>query len=124
MKISINNLNKVSAQKVFNFIGKHLLTQMEQSGDEYTCFYRFEKNDGKILTCAAGCLIPNNNYEKKMEGKHWSAVVRDWGLSKAHEDLIWKLQSIHDNKEPTDWRKELRNVAEENKLSFRYLEKL
>ena len=61
--------NPKNNQEVFNYIKAFINKQGEKSYDTTQCVYRFEKKKhGKVLKCAAGCLIPKNQYNHEFEG--------------------------------------------------------
>lgn len=117
-------------QETFDRVAKHLLTQnykCEEIADDSSsaCLYR----DGKGGMCAAGCLIPDDKYDPKME---YEAVVQFDGddnsllgmaakviLEEGHDiALVGQLQSIHDNQSVADWRYHLRELANKEGLIF------
>ncbi len=103
----------MTAQEVFDTVAKHLLTQNRRSClfDE-KCAYR---GTGGLM-CAAGCLIPDDQYDESMEGAGWL----DLDLSDVHRELIASLQYVHDYLDVDRWKKELSHVAENNNLEFKF----
>lgn len=102
-------------QEIFDKVSKHLLTQNAKAlGADNKCKYRNPTG----LKCAAGCLIPDNDYDPKMERK----FVREFdyfancGYSKKEIDLISELQQIHDEVEVYAWKRQLIDLAKENGL--------
>lgn len=65
--ITLKTLPNASAQQVFDQVAAHLLTQKEKAKQFNTCKYRVEHRD-KVLKCAAGCLIGDDEYEGCFEG--------------------------------------------------------
>ncbi len=103
----------MTAQEVFDKVVEHLLTQNARScAADQTCAYRGERG----LMCAAGCLIPDDQYDESMEGIDWLKL----DLSDAHRDLIDNLQSVHDGIEVAYWKEHLRDVARDHKLEFKF----
>lgn len=104
-------------QLVFDTVAEHLLKQGERSiyedsdGNE-ACAYR---GDGG-LKCAAGCLIPDEQYNLKMEGLSWTGLVLNERVSKHCESLITNLQLIHDNDTPDTWLSGLHKLAKNKNL--------
>lgn len=96
-----------TAQEVFDKVYNHLMTQMMRCEDGITCLYRGD--DG--LKCAAGCLIPDEEYTMNMEEKGWSQLVANGMAPPEHERLISDLQYIHDRKQPHQWREYLSELA-------------
>jgi len=109
------------AQTVFNKVARHLLTQKKRCANSENCLYR-SKNG---LKCAAGCLIPDEQYDtiKDKEGKSWRRLVFLKLVSSSHSDLISSLQKIHDVAEPSDWKCLLYKTAIEFRLNTKILEK-
>lgn len=94
--VTIHNLDQVSAQEVFDFIVRHILDQGEPAikgngPDANYCQYRTENG----LSCAAGCLIPDEDYEASMEEKRWPQIAEENGVLH-HKLLIYSLQDAHD----------------------------
>ncbi len=103
----------MSAQEVFDKVAEHLLTQNKKSiGLNGGCCYRGENG----LTCAAGCLIPDDKYSPQMERQPWGDIcVSRWNFS-----LITDLQITHDRFAPKDWKNELKNLAIRYNLEFKF----
>lgn len=61
------------------------------------CRYRAVK-DGKTYKCAAGQLIPDENYTSEFEGKasYDKAVMDAMGIASTQSVLMRHLQEIHD----------------------------
>ena len=122
--ITLATLEQATEQEVFDQVAKHLLTQMKHASSEGDCQYR--TSDG--LTCAAGCLISEEEYKKLSsdaspapEGMSWRNLVRECGeIPEKHLKLIADLQDIHDDNNPDCWEEELQNLAEEYKLKFNH----
>jgi hypothetical protein len=97
---------------VFNYVKQHLLNQNEKSVDPWSlsCYYRAQKEDGKTLMCAIGCLIDDNFYSDKLENCSPSdldvrkaienSIFSDWEYNVS---LLSELQNIHDEYEPDSW---------------------
>ena len=104
---------------VFNYVKQHLLNQNERSLDPWSlqCQYRSQKEDGKILMCAVGCLMDDNNYMYEFE----NSSPNDLRVRRAIEssipnweynvNMLCELQNIHDEHEVDRWS-----------LSLEYLE--
>lgn len=73
------------------------------------------------LSCAAGCLISNNEYKPDMEHKDWSTLMDKEIVSAKHGNLIIRLQNIHDHAEPDVWETNLKNLATYWKLKWNYI---
>lgn len=116
-------------QEIFTASATHLLKQMERSSIfGFTCAYR----NGVGLSCAVGCLIPDETYTADLEGNHCLEpgivnVLAGLGLcyvgdlltsgmanepvegSRLH--LMRRLQMVHDSVKPEDWRGHLEGLA-------------
>ena len=88
-----------SSQEIFNLVVEHLFKQGRPAYDGVQgCMYR--THDG--LRCAVGVLIPDDLYDKAFESNQSNFVIQklldadlaDW---REHEDLLMRLQSIHDH---------------------------
>lgn len=110
-KPSVKNLHKKTAQEVFDFVTNHLIEQGQRSGSAI-CLYR-----NGAFSCAAGCLIPDDLYSKKLEGLDWNSVSKILNMT-VHRDLISALQEIHDNAEACVWVKHFKKLAKRLKLKF------
>lgn len=114
----------MTSQEVFNRVVRHLLTQNEQSKLQDMCCYRLEVEDGKVLKCAVGCLIPDEHYDIRIEGAAvlpningstrllWNALNKS-GIARRHERLLSELQHCHDDFLPSLWRWKLERIAAE-----------
>lgn len=103
-------------QEIFNEVATHLLKQGKASRVNFgVCLYRGPDN----TSCAVGCLIPDEMYDQKMEGRGASLLVMDAQAGdfnlpnwfKYNLPLLGMLQRIHDEAEPEDWRKKLLQLA-------------
>lgn len=107
MNITLATLPYFSAQQVFDFVAKHLLTQMERSmSDDQMCRYRHGQ-----LKCAAGCLIADEEYKESFEGRAWIYLKTINQVTACHFDLINSLQRVHDGSQPHQWKQRLETLA-------------
>jgi len=113
-EITIATLHNFSAQQVFNYVARHLLEQSEKSVDVFTASCKYKTAQG--LKCAAGCLISSEEYSEDFEGKSWLRIVERTDFT-AHEQLIQKLQELHDGWPVHLWLEELKAIARRFKLS-------
>jgi len=124
----------MTKQEIFDKVATHLLTQNEKSSksiaittstnttdnplnkNELMCLYRSPNN----LKCAIGCLIPDELYDKSMEGRTVSGLLADWpklarilGVNRGSviRDILVDLQMLHDWKPTGIWRAELLDIA-------------
>lgn len=103
-----------TAQEVFDIVAKHLLTQNAKSSQsDKICQYR--SSDGKV--CAAGCLIPDEHYNPRIENCDWNELVDQYYFPKNHRNLIYDLQGIHDGCPVSFWKEKLKNLADDYKLN-------
>lgn len=115
MKITLATLPQATEQQVFDQVALHLLTQDEKSWGPLKsgndgCMYRGPRG----LTCAAGCLIGDDEYQPGWENSVYTDIRE---APAAHKSLIYRLQSIHDTYEIVEWPKKLTNLAKECSLS-------
>jgi hypothetical protein len=121
--ITLKTLHLATAQEVFDQVAKHLLTQgcksesLDDSGLQ-TCKYRGENG----TSCAAGCLIADDEYDPEMEGHTWKCLKEYGFVGEHHYYLIADLQFIHDYYPPSEWRKELSIYAVNKNLSTKLLD--
>jgi hypothetical protein len=80
-------------QEIFDTVVLHLAKQGKPAIDPKTnyCCYRING-----LSCAAGCLIPDNLYHENMENISIFEILSGHGHDSV-ENLIRELQSAHDN---------------------------
>ena len=104
MSITLKTLPQATALEVFNQVEEHLLCQNVKSMDRDTgaCLYRHSD-----LSCAAGCLMSDEEYCPEMESKTWETLVNKGMAPKEHCDLIEQLQYIHDEYFVYKWPEEL-----------------
>jgi hypothetical protein len=104
-------LNLETDYDVFNYVKQHLLNQNEKSVDPWSlsCHYRAQKEDGKVLMCAVGCLIDDNYYSDEFENSSpvdlrvkqaIESSITNWNYNVS---LLSELQNIHDEYEPDQW---------------------
>lgn len=128
MQITLANLAEATPQQVFDQVAVHLLQQNKQSRTILNgegnpgCAYR---GDGGVM-CAAGCLIADSEYDKSMDttspssGTSWSSLIaRGVVPTTQHDDMIGRLQTIHDTHKPYHWRSALAGLADGYDLVFK-----
>lgn len=94
----------MNQQEIFDKVATHLIAQGEQSlgywaakaGSGQGCAYRGV--DGTM--CAAGCLIPDDEYAPEFEGMPWDCIAQEVpsfanAPFEVHH-LISSLQGVHD----------------------------
>lgn len=111
-------------QEIYDKVKGHLLTQGVKSKLSHvlvgfgSCAYRGRDN----AKCAVGCLIPDELYDYKIEGKAvlgsplLVSILTKLGISDESYGLLVTLQGIHDNYDPEYWASKLHTVAEDFKL--------
>jgi hypothetical protein len=121
MKITLKNLHEATAQEVFDQVKNHLITQGEQSVNSGgLCVYRNVNG----LSCAAGCLISEEEYNPDFEMNLWGDLINMRLVPSAHSNLIGELQKIHDQwvedaRDGINMRDWLEECAENNGLVFK-----
>ena len=116
--ITLATLPNYTAQQVFDYVAKHLLTQGEKCemfDDDMNpvCVYKNEVNQ----RCAAGCLFGPGEYSRVLEGKSWECLVEDRRVPSNHWSLITGLQRVHDTRSANNWYKGLQQLATECNLN-------
>lgn len=96
----------MNAQEVLNRVTKHLFDQgiasvgsVEDQGE--ICVYRSPNG----LTCAVGCLIPDDAYTQNMENKNVFDLVYSFDKKlpehiRQNQVLLKNLQEVHDERMP------------------------
>jgi len=111
-------------QEIYTKVRKHLLTQKERAAENgYSCRYRTEEG----LTCAVGCLIPEELYTGNIEGASapdaakgfyldgaegfLHAIFVKLGIGSESAGLLGRLQGIHDKMSEHRWEEHLNQLA-------------
>ena len=106
----------MTAQRIFNTVADHLLTQNRKALKFTQCVYKAANGN----RCAVGCLIKPKYYRKRMEeGFAINGLVQEFTLPKyfnTNKVLLGKLQDIHDDAPPSDWLGRLEYLAIERNL--------
>ena len=71
--------------------------------------------------CAAGHLIPDELYDRRMESNNWFSIVMMWpGLQAIGfpGSLVYALQCIHDFEPVQNWETCWQELANENGLTY------
>jgi hypothetical protein len=107
-------------QEIFNIVSAHLLNQGQKSVSNGICMYRGPNG----LKCAAGCLIPDEEYNPEFESNRWNVLVDDGLIQNKFKTEIVALQEIHDYAPKNDpeqcviqWKTKLIEFANEYKLT-------
>ncbi len=117
----------MSAQELFNKIVVHLRVQGRKSqrydtigADGFQCAYKSKNGD----KCAIGRLIPDEDYDSKMEGRsiHQLMDLDPFNLIfknlLPHQDLLNELQIIHDKEDVFFWENAFTKIARIFNLSL------
>ncbi len=114
----------VSIKETLDRVTTHLLTQAEKSAIQFktrtgfSCRYRIVKSE-KTLSCAVGCLIPDDQYTFSLEGKRVRAVISHVAALVDHNlSLMVELQTVHDSHPVEDWPALLANLYNTRKLPY------
>lgn len=89
-------------QQIFNIVVEHLFKQGIAAFDiaRDICAYRSPEG----LTCAIGCLIPDEHYNSLMEGKDVETLYAYYTTTFSHFEqyvpFLGRLQEIHDQTMP------------------------
>lgn len=124
---------QVVKQDIFDKVATHLLKQNKRcegdvqlvDGSNYHgCLYRGPNS----LKCAAGCLIPDEDYKPELEGHSIDedapySLISEYFMEKYEYNkeiirFIKELQVIHDCSYVEDWKSELKNRAKREGLTF------
>ena len=126
-----------TAQEIFDFVVRHLRQQNEKALYCDACVYRLQLENGKVLKCAAGCLIKDEYYTDAIEGEAPCQInlalingiyeindsikkaLERSGVHTSHENLrlIRELQILHDMDEVQDWEQSFQEIAEKHSLT-------
>lgn len=114
--ITLATLAQATKQQVFDQVVAHLRKQGAKAtqGPTTSCAYR----NAAGLKCAAGCLIGDDEYDKRMENRGWPGLVVDGLVPEAHEKLIRDLQWVHDRHYVDRWETKLASVATTHRLQY------
>lgn len=110
-----------TSQQLFDSSVNHLRKQAKKAQISYgtRCVYRGPNG----LMCAVGCLIPDNLYSPDFENKTVRTLFNDcscirYYFGENNENLLDKLQEIHDICKVQNWEEEWENLA--NNFGLKY----
>jgi len=111
--ITLATLHEATAQEVFEQGARHLLTQMQKSvtigSTGYSqCVYKNPEG----LKCGAGIFIGEDEYDPNIENFNWIFLTRNKIVPSAHAGLITRIQSVHDQHDPKNWKSKLEQIAD------------
>lgn len=106
-------------QETFNKIVEHAASMTSESRSEDTrdCMYRVYDETGQVCNmCFVGALIDKEHYSGELEGNTADAdevvaAVRASGYFADNDLFLLNCQEVHDQREITDWKKGLYEVA-------------
>lgn len=116
-----------TAQEIYNYVTKHLLSQNRKSELYGSCAYFGDTDDNGVewvepgLYCAAGCLLKDTKeirefVNEECENQIWSTLIANGYAPTNQATIINGLQLIHDSCGPKDWHANLKYFALENGL--------
>lgn len=111
----------LTLQEIFDKVAHHLLTQNKRATGESDTFCMYRTPEG--LKCAVGCLIPDELYNKKIEGKSIGTLFLECvlpGIENTAKSctLLWELRRLHDNYGPILWPEKLTQLARDFNLQW------
>ena len=118
--ITLKNLHRATKQQIFEQVATHLLKQNAKSMNGLFCAYRGD--DG--LSCAAGCLVADDEYNEEFEEIEWQSLVKEFDLPKRNDDLIQALQHIHDKVDVENWKEALKELAKSRRLKSIFMNEI
>lgn len=95
---------KITEQGIFNFVYRFIVKQGEPATSGTHCQYRAER-DGKVLCCAVGCLLTDEEATKVSQTVGWSVQRRGDKPKRflPFYDLFLAMQDAHDRSDPKDF---------------------
>ena len=113
--ITLKTLPQATEQEVFDQIATHLLTQNKKARNKLDTRCNYKSADG--LSCAAGCLIADDEYDESFEANGWCALSSSNEVPREHDYLIDNLQTLHDESAVKDWKHDLVEFAKQHNLN-------
>lgn len=121
-------------QEIFDTCSAHLIAQNEKSMNKHNgmCKYRIENKDGKMLKCAVGVFITDEQYNPVMESGVTTLIEKiNYNIppfdkldstifNDDNEEILRAIQRVHDNNEVEGWKPELIRVAQRYKLEVKF----
>lgn len=96
----------MDSKQAFEIMKKHLLCQNERSVD-VRGHCKFRGDNG--LKCALGALIPDADYDTRMDG--WGMTLPlDPGLDR---NMLRDMRQLHDHHAPEHWPLRLKEIAQQ-----------
>lgn len=113
-----------TAQEVFDQIVAHLRVQgkksiLDHQGMEVCAYRSLDPVDGKVLKCAVGCLIKDEEYDPLMEATNVYHILRKMATISPslrerlehHHNLLTSMQEVHDGFPVERWESQFHAVA-------------
>lgn len=124
--ITLATLPQATEQDVFDQVARHLLTQNAKSFG-FVCYNegemcKYRGDDGRM--CAAGCLISDAEYSKDMEGLRFGALHEVKAVPENMQELVDRLQSVHDDTDPSAWPMKLIELAARYELNAQVVQEV
>jgi len=108
-------------QEAFDTMVRHLRKQGKRSQEVNRSTCRYYGPDG--LMCAVGCLIPEDQYSRELEGLAVIEIQEKVpALYPISPDLLRSMQLIHDFDQVEDWEDEFAEAAKRFGLTLPPLE--
>lgn len=114
---------KYTNQSAFTTAAIHLLNQGKRcfSRAYAGCVLKKERPNGDSLHCAVGCLIPDAEYNARLEGMTVDSLSRSVSSLRGLDvDLLFDLVRLHDHSRPNEWEKELGQIAKRRGLDVEW----
>ena len=105
-KIEFPLIEGRTEQEVYDYVANHLRKQGKRAFDENLsrCQYRvMDPESGNILSCAGGCLVPDEAYDPNWDrftggiGVPWDRLSAQGDVPMRHSSFIKALQFLHDD---------------------------
>lgn len=121
----------MTEQEIFDKAVGGVLAQGRKSAESSDqCRYRMLASDGTMLKCAAGMLIPDNEYDDSIETIEAKSLWKPHRahffseetikLFKDHAELIQALQTVHDCYPVEEWKEQYKVVADKYQLEWHF----
>lgn len=112
---SLKQVATASEQEIFDTVARHLILQGVRSnrpGQRRPIICGYRGQDG--TSCAVGCLISDEEYDEDMEGRGVQYLLEEFvedDISHRTENLLSRLQEVHDESDVASWGLALIRVA-------------
>lgn len=82
----------LTTQEAFNIVVRHLHSMKFRSREGGVCVYHSPQEDGTVLKCAIGCLIPDKHYRMEIEGSNYFDLVSE---ENTHVDILDCIKPLY-----------------------------